>query len=79
MSNPVLEPAEKLDFRATRRSLRCLIFADGNYESLKTRNRKQPYHFRLWSGEPSALTGLYDRWNAPSGPVPYARHAEQRR
>src|SRR5207244_2042608 len=43
---------------------RCLIPATAFYEWQDTGEKhKQPYHFRLWDGQPFAFAGLWERWN----------------
>ena len=59
--------AEKPAFRAAVRARRCLVPADGYYEWSELGPRKQPYLFRLASGEPFALGGLWESWNGPEG------------
>ncbi len=71
--------AEKPSFRAAFRKRRCLVLADGFYEWLrstpeatgrsgqKTPAGKQPMRITLASGEPFAMAGLWESWNAPDG------------
>ena len=60
--------AVKPAFRAAFRMRRCLVPADAYYEwKLLPGGRKQPYLFRLASGEPFAFGGLWERWNGPDG------------
>jgi putative SOS response-associated peptidase YedK len=49
-------------FRDAFRQRRCLIPADGFYEWVGTKGKKQPYHFRLKGGDVFAFAGLWDRW-----------------
>lgn len=56
--------ATKPAFRASFRSRRCLIIADGFYEWQARGSSKQPYYFQLESGEPFGFAGLWDRWQA---------------
>ena len=53
---------EKPAFRAAYRSRRCLVLADGFYEWAPGPGRKQPWYFRLKSGRPFGLAGLWERW-----------------
>lgn len=59
--------AEKPAFRTALRQRRCLIPADGFYEWQVREGGKQPFHIRLVTGEPFALAGLYEHWQAPDG------------
>jgi putative SOS response-associated peptidase YedK len=61
--------AEKPAYREAFRRRRCLMVADGFYEWKKLNGGKQPYYFRLRSGEPFAFAGLWERWEGPDGPV----------
>lgn len=58
---------EKPSFRDAFKRRRCLIVADGFYEWKKQSGKKQPFHFRLTSGEPFAFAGLWERWHSPDG------------
>lgn len=51
---------EKPSFRDAFRLRRCLIMADGFYEWGSRGGIKVPYYFRLASGEPFAMAGIYD-------------------
>ncbi len=55
--------AEKPAYRASFKKRRCLVVADGFYEWQATGGPKQPYFFRLRSGQPFAMAGLWDRWD----------------
>jgi len=59
--------AEKPSFRNAFKKRRCLIIADGFYESLKEGKRKIPFYFRLKSGKPFGFAGLYEAWTSPEG------------
>lgn len=59
--------AEKPAFRAAFRQRRCLIPADGFYEWQARPGGKQAYYARLATGEPFAMAGLWERWQAPDG------------
>jgi len=62
--------AEKPAYRASFKKRRCLVVADGFYEWQPTGGPKQPYFFRLKSGKPFALAGLWDVWNkSEEGPL----------
>ncbi len=58
---------DKPAFRAAFRQRRCLIPADGFYEWQASVGGKQPYYARLATGEPFAMAGLWERWQAPDG------------
>jgi len=59
--------ADKPAFRSAFAARRCLLPADGFYEWAKADGAKQPYLFRLQSGGPFGLAGLWDRWRFPDG------------
>ncbi len=55
--------AEKPAFRSSFKRRRCLVLADGFYEWKKVEGgAKQPWYFRLASGDPFALAGLWASW-----------------
>ena len=55
--------AEKPAFRASFQRKRCLILADGFFEWQKVDGGgKQPWYYRLKSGDPFAFAGLYAHW-----------------
>lgn len=56
---------QKPSFKNAFAKRRCLIPAEGFYESKKEGNKKIPYCFALKSGKPFAFAGLYERWIAP--------------
>ncbi|MDH3532967.1 MAG: SOS response-associated peptidase [Gammaproteobacteria bacterium] len=56
--------AEKPAYRAAYRKRRCLVLADGFYEWKKEGSGKTPYLISLASGEPFALAGLWEHWQA---------------
>jgi len=60
---------EKPSFRSAFRRRRCLIPADGFYEWMQNPGSKSktPMYIKLKSGEPFALAGLWENWNAPDG------------
>jgi len=58
---------EKPSFRNAFKKRRCLIVADGFYESRKEGNQKVPVFFRLKSGRPFGFAGLYETWTSPAG------------
>jgi putative SOS response-associated peptidase YedK len=53
---------KKPSFRSAFKKSRCLIPADGFYEWAKVGKTKQPYLFRMKSGEPFAFAGLAEHW-----------------
>lgn len=56
--------AEKPAFRTSFKRKRCLVLADGFYEWQKVEGgRKQPWYFRLASGDPFAFAGLWAHWD----------------
>lgn len=59
--------AEKPSFRSAFKQRRCLIAADGFFEWKKAAGKKQPFYFRLVTGEPFAFAGLWERWQPPTG------------
>jgi putative SOS response-associated peptidase YedK len=59
--------SEKPSFRNAFKKRRCLIIADGFYESLKEGKKKTPIYFRLKSGRPFGFAGLYEMWTSPEG------------
>jgi putative SOS response-associated peptidase YedK len=54
--------AEKPAFRASLRSRRCLVIADGFFEWQKLLDRKQPHIFQVDNGALFAFAGIWDRW-----------------
>ncbi len=58
---------DKPAFRAAFKKRRCLVLADGFYEWLQTPQGKQPMRITLASGEPFAMAGLWESWDAPDG------------
>lgn len=61
--------AEKPSFRNAFKQRRCLIPASGFYEWKTEGKLKQPYYISLKSGEPMALAGLWESWQAPDGNI----------
>ena len=59
--------SEKPAFRAAFKSRRCLIPANGFYEWMKERGKKQPYLFKLTDGSLFAFAGLWERWESKDG------------
>jgi putative SOS response-associated peptidase YedK len=57
--------AEKPMFRAAFKKRRCLLPATGFYEWVRSGKKKQPYHFRLRSGGPAGLAGIWETWHDP--------------
>ena len=54
--------AEKPAFRSAFKKRRCLILADGWYESKGKPGKKQPWHFHLPGDSPFAFAGLWEGW-----------------
>ena len=50
----------KPTFRHAFNKHRCLVIADGFFEWLTVGKVKQPYYFKLESGEPFALAGIFE-------------------
>lgn len=59
---------EKPSFRRALVYRRCVIPATGFYEWKREAGTKIPYFFRLQSGQPMALAGLWEHWQPPEGP-----------
>jgi len=59
--------ATKPAFRDAFKSRRCIIPADGFYESQRTGSSQQPYCFEVSEGELFAFAGLWERWKEPTG------------
>ncbi len=60
--------AEKPAFRSALRYRRCLVPADAYYEwKVVPGGSKQPYLFKMASGEPFAFGGLWESWTGPDG------------
>ena len=59
--------AEKPSFKEAFQRRRCLIPAEGFYDWTGEKGNKQAVRFRLASGEPFALAGLYETWRSPAG------------
>jgi putative SOS response-associated peptidase YedK len=60
--------AEKPTFKAALKRRRCLIPANGFYEWMGQKGRKQPYYLTLPSGKPFAFAGLWETWKS-KGPI----------
>lgn len=56
---------EKPAFKDAFKNRRCLIPADGFYEWMGEKGKKQAVSFSLRSGETFAFAGLYERWSSP--------------
>lgn len=54
--------SQKPAFRAAFKSRRCLIPANGFYEWMKTKERKQPYLIQLADRGLFAFAGLWEHW-----------------
>ncbi len=63
--------ATKPAFRASFRSQRCLVVADGFYEWQvdPDTGKKQPWYIRLRSGLPFGIAGLMSHWKKPGKPA----------
>jgi putative SOS response-associated peptidase YedK len=59
--------SEKPAFRSAFKYRRCLIVADGFYEWQQQKQGKQPFYFRLKTGEPFAFAGLWEHWDSSEG------------
>ena len=59
--------AEKPSFKNAFKKRRCLILSDGFYEWQKTEKTKQPWYFRLPSGNPFGFAGLWEVWKSSEG------------
>jgi putative SOS response-associated peptidase YedK len=59
--------AEKPSFRSAFKHRRCLVLADGFYEWQRKEGKKQPFYFRLNSGQPFGFAGLWEKWKSPEG------------
>jgi putative SOS response-associated peptidase YedK len=60
--------SSKPAFKAALKHRRCLIPANGFYEWKGKAGNKQPYYFRLPSGEPFAFASLYECWGDKEAP-----------
>ncbi|MFZ0288624.1 MAG: SOS response-associated peptidase, partial [Candidatus Sulfotelmatobacter sp.] len=68
MINTRLETAAtKPAFRDALRFRRCIIPADGFYESQRAGKTKQPYCFEVNGVELFAFAEIWERWKDPSG------------
>ena len=59
--------AAKPAFRAAMKHRRCLVLADGFYEWGAPDGQKRPYLFRMASGKPFGMAGLWEVWHDPTG------------
>jgi len=59
--------AEKSTFKRLLNNRRCLVLTDGFYEWREEGKGKVPMLFKLKSGEPFVLAGLWDAWKRPDG------------
>ena len=58
---------ERPSFRKSFEQKRCLVLADGFYESRKEGRVKKPFRITLKDGGPFAFAGLWDSWLSPTG------------
>ena len=58
---------EKPSYKNAMKKRRCLIPASGFYEWKKDGKVKVPHYFRLKSGKPFGLAGLWETWKDPDG------------
>jgi putative SOS response-associated peptidase YedK len=58
---------EKPAFRGPVRYRRCILPADAFYEWTGTPGHKVAFRFTARNGDPLAMAGLWDRWQAPDG------------
>jgi putative SOS response-associated peptidase YedK len=56
-------------FRDSFRKRRCLVPADGFYESRTVGKHKMPVHFQLRDGQPFAFAGVWDCWKGGDKPL----------
>jgi putative SOS response-associated peptidase YedK len=61
--------ADKPSFRDAMKKRRCLIITDGFYEWRRKPPPSQPFYFKLVTGGPFTLAGLWERWQDPKGVV----------
>lgn len=61
--------SQKPAFRAAFKSRRCLIPANGFYEWMKTKERKQPYLIQMTNGSLFAFAGLWEHWEGQENVV----------
>ena len=61
--------AGKPAFHNALKRRRCLVLADRYYEWQKTPTGKRPFRIMMKSGEPFAMTGLWETWKAPKGNI----------
>jgi putative SOS response-associated peptidase YedK len=62
--------ATKPAFRASYRTQRCLVVADGFYEWKldPDTGKKQPWYVRLRTGLPFGIAGIWSHWGKPGKP-----------
>src|SRR5262249_36258072 len=56
-------------FRDSSQKRRCLVPADGFYESRTVNGKKLPVHFQMHDGKPFALAGIWDCWKGGDKPL----------
>ena len=64
------EVAQKPAYREALKKRRCLVPADAFYEWQRLdKKTSHPFAFAMNSGEPWAMAGLWERWQAKEGPA----------
>ena len=63
---------QKLSFKQSFKSRRCLIPADGFYEWKKEGNKKRPFRIVMKNEDVFAFAGLWDGWSSPEGETIYS-------
>ncbi len=59
--------SQKPSFRASYRSRRCLVIADGFYEWKRVGQKPLPFYISPADGEMFAMAGVWDVWKTPDG------------
>lgn len=63
--------AEMPAFRATFKSRRCIVPADGFYDWQQQPSGKQPFYFHHQDGQLMAMAGLWKHWMPPGATEPF--------